>query len=117
MYPPHLHDLGEQGQGKCVSMPLLQVSLFNAGNLKSVSWAHIELSPGSPGRAGGQIFYKNPLHCWDLNPQPPWYQADVLQIELSRVGLLIIFRLQLVRVISLILFGCSVIFPSYVLNF
>ena len=29
---------------------------------------------------------KNSLPCWDLNSQPPWYQADVLPIELSRLG-------------------------------
>ena len=34
---------------------------------------------------------KNPLPCLDLNPQPPWFQALVLPIELSRLGSNIIF--------------------------
>ena len=29
------------------------------------------------------------LPCWDLNLGPPKYQADVLPIELSRVGFII----------------------------
>ena len=29
---------------------------------------------------------KNPRPCQDLNPQRPWYQADVLPIEPSRLG-------------------------------
>ena len=33
-----------------------------------------------------QIFQKNPRPCQDLYPQLPWYQADVLPIELSRLG-------------------------------
>ena len=31
--------------------------------------------------------WKNYLPCWDSNQLPPWYQADALPIELSRLGL------------------------------
>ena len=31
-------------------------------------------------------FYKNPVPCWDLNPWPPWYQTNVVPIELTRLG-------------------------------